>query len=80
MDFPIGFKVTEDMLERGIAIYPGGKGTADGVNGDHILIAPPYTITEEELDTIASELRKSIDSVVDTYKRGGHVNAKTMTV
>jgi adenosylmethionine-8-amino-7-oxononanoate aminotransferase len=79
-DFPIGFKVTAEMLERGIAIYPGGKGTADGVDGDHILIAPPYTITEEELDLIASELRKSIDVVVDTYRRGGHLTTKTFTV
>jgi adenosylmethionine-8-amino-7-oxononanoate aminotransferase len=34
-----------------IAIYPG-TGTADGKSGDHVLLAPPYTCTNEEIDLI----------------------------
>ncbi len=38
-------------LQRGLVIYPGG-GTADGVNGDHFLLCPPFTISEAELDEV----------------------------
>ena len=37
--------------EFNMAVYPGA-GTVDGVNGDHILIAPPFIITEQDVDHI----------------------------
>ena len=46
-----------------VIIYPGAKGTADGIQGDHVLIAPPYTITEEELLFLIDALKLSIDAV-----------------
>lgn len=36
---------------KGILVYPG-NGTADGVLGDHILIAPAYTVTREQINLI----------------------------
>jgi len=30
------------------------------VRGDHLLIAPPYIVTEPELDTIVQTLREAI--------------------
>lgn len=45
--------------ELGVLFYPG-YGGADGVRGDHIMIAPPFVITEPELDTIVSVLRRAI--------------------
>lgn len=33
----------------------------DGVNGDHMLIAPPYTVTEEELRFLVRTLAKAVD-------------------
>ncbi|MBI1800650.1 MAG: aspartate aminotransferase family protein [Chloroflexi bacterium] len=38
-------------LRRGLVTYPGG-GTADGINGDHFLLCPPFTITDAELDEL----------------------------
>lgn len=38
----------ERVFQRGVAIYPG-SGTADGKKGDHVIISPAYTVTEEEL-------------------------------
>jgi hypothetical protein len=52
-----------EAFERGLLIYPGG-GTADGRSGDHILIAPPYNVTDEELETIVSLLGETVDAVV----------------
>lgn len=34
-----------------ISLYPG-TGTADGIKGDHILIAPPYNIKADEVRMI----------------------------
>ena len=41
--------------ERGLICYPG-SGTADGVNGDHILLAPPFIISPSEIDQLVEKL------------------------
>jgi adenosylmethionine-8-amino-7-oxononanoate aminotransferase len=46
------------------SIYPG-SGTMDGKRGDHVLIAPPYTCTDEEIDLIAA---KTISCISDYFK------------
>ena len=50
-------------MERGLLVYPGG-GTIDGRRGDHVLLAPPYNVTEAELDLIVDRLTLAVDSVV----------------
>ena len=52
-----------DAFDRGLLIYPGG-GTVDGRLGDHILLAPPYNVTDEELETIVDLLGETIDAVL----------------
>ncbi|KAK8178123.1 pyridoxal phosphate-dependent transferase [Phyllosticta citrichinensis] len=44
-----------------IAVYPG-SGTADGTRGDHVLLAPPYTVTAAEVEEIA---RRTVDVVCE---------------
>ena len=39
--------------------YPS-QGCVDGINGDHILLAPPYTVSDEELDFIIKITYKSL--------------------
>ena len=48
---------------HGLLCYPGG-GTIDGTRGDHVLLAPPYIVTEAELESIAGLLRRAIDDAV----------------
>ena len=48
---------------RGLLIYPGG-GTANGRSGDHILLAPPYNVSDDELDMIVDLLGQTIDAVL----------------
>jgi adenosylmethionine-8-amino-7-oxononanoate aminotransferase len=50
-------------FERGLLIYPGG-GTIDGRNGDHILLAPPYNVTDDELDLIVDLLAQTVESIL----------------
>lgn len=47
-----------------ISLYPG-TGTVDGKRGDHILLAPPYCSTPEEIDLIGTRT----GDVVDKYFR-----------
>ena len=52
-----------DAFERGLLIYPSG-GTIDGRLGDHILLAPPYNVTDDELDMIVSLLSETLDAIL----------------
>jgi len=49
-----------------VALYPGAKGTFDGTSGDHIVIAPPFTITEQEILLLVETLKTSIDVVLNS--------------
>jgi adenosylmethionine-8-amino-7-oxononanoate aminotransferase len=49
-------------MDEGLVIYPGG-GTADGENGAHILLAPPFIYDEENVDELVSKLGKVLARV-----------------
>jgi hypothetical protein len=42
-----------------VYVYPG-SGTVDGTRGDHIVIAPAYNITDEDVEFIAQRVSKVI--------------------
>ncbi|MEO9902881.1 MAG: aminotransferase class III-fold pyridoxal phosphate-dependent enzyme, partial [Nisaea sp.] len=42
-------------FEAGLACYPMG-GTIDGVRGDHILLAPPFIMTEAQIGEVVDKL------------------------
>jgi adenosylmethionine-8-amino-7-oxononanoate aminotransferase len=46
-----------------IAVLPGG-GVVDGVNGDLIVLAPPFTVTREDVDLIVDRTARAIESVL----------------
>jgi adenosylmethionine-8-amino-7-oxononanoate aminotransferase len=52
-----------EAFDRGLLIYPGG-GAVDGRVGDHILLAPPYNVTDKELEEIVELLGETIDAVL----------------
>ncbi len=58
----VAYKVGTAAFRRGLITYPGDGG-ADGIRGDHILVCPPFVVTEEELDFLASTLRAAIREV-----------------
>ncbi len=59
----INGRVKAAAMARGLICYPGGGG-ADGVNGDHVLLAPPFIISEAELDELVDILAAAIDDAV----------------
>jgi adenosylmethionine-8-amino-7-oxononanoate aminotransferase len=50
-----------------ISIYPG-TGTVDGKVGDHVLIAPAYNVTREDIEKIVDLAAKVIEEVFDEMK------------
>ena len=48
--------------ERGVLVY-SSTGCANGVDGDTILLGPPFVVTEPELERIASVLADAIEAV-----------------
>ncbi|RNJ58304.1 hypothetical protein D7B24_004944 [Verticillium nonalfalfae] len=59
-----GARVQQVAYQAGVALYPGG-GTVDGTKGDHILIAPPFIVTEQQLRHICQVLRAAVEAVED---------------
>jgi len=42
--------------------YPMG-GAADGTRGDHVLLAPPFIVSEAQLDEIVEKLARAVKVV-----------------
>ena len=57
-----GYRVQRKAFDFGVAIYPG-VATVDGVRGDHVLIAPPYTVTEAQLKHIVEVVGEAYHAV-----------------
>ena len=55
--------IKRTALEHGLMIYPSA-GTAGGAAGDHILLAPPYTITSADIAILVDRLAASLDEVL----------------
>jgi adenosylmethionine-8-amino-7-oxononanoate aminotransferase len=51
-------QVKKQGMARGLMVYPMG-GTVDGVHGDHVLLAPPFIVSEADLDRIVERLAAS---------------------
>src|SRR5690606_27167638 len=59
-DLKIADRVKEAALQFGVGIY-SATGIVDGRTGDCAIIAPPYTITTQEVDLLVDRLSKAID-------------------
>jgi adenosylmethionine-8-amino-7-oxononanoate aminotransferase len=61
-------RIKAAAFEGGLACYPAG-GTMDGRSGDHVLLAPPYVATSEDIDMIVDRLGHAVDGAL---KSVGH--------
>jgi adenosylmethionine-8-amino-7-oxononanoate aminotransferase len=59
----VGRRVAAAALRRGVVVLAGQPGLAEGVAGDHLLLAPPYVITREEIDTVVEALGAALAEV-----------------
>lgn len=65
--FPRERRVVEAVVaaarERGVLLY-SGTGQADGVDGDALLLGPPFVVSDEEIGTIAAVTAEAIEASV----------------
>ena len=56
-------KIKGAAMARGLLCYPMG-GTIDGEQGDHILLAPPFTLTADQVEELADGVARTIQEVL----------------
>lgn len=65
--FPAAAHVSMEICEKGLSeeyglsVYPAGGGGAEGLQGDAIIISPPYTVTEGEVRMLVDTLARMIN-------------------
>jgi len=64
--FPRSAKVAETLvaaaLEAGLVLW-SNVGHADGVSGDLVMVAPPFIISEAEIDTLVTRLKIALATI-----------------
>jgi adenosylmethionine-8-amino-7-oxononanoate aminotransferase len=58
--------IRQQALNNGLICYPVG-GNADGINGDVVILAPPYNATDNELSEIVEKTAKSVKQVLQAH-------------
>ena len=56
--------LTAAALDEGLVVWPN-TGHADGVNGDLVMLAPPFVITEDQVDELVSSLGRALTRVAE---------------
>lgn len=56
-------RIKNAAMSRGLLCYPMG-GTIDGEQGEHILLAPPFTLTDNQLEELADKTAQAICDVL----------------
>jgi hypothetical protein len=59
----ISKKIKDLAFDSGLICYPM-SGTRDGINGDHILLAPPFIISEKQISEVVEKLSSSIKKLI----------------
>jgi adenosylmethionine-8-amino-7-oxononanoate aminotransferase len=56
-------QLKKEAMRLGLLMYPMG-GTVDGVQGDHVLLAPPFICTEADITEIVTLFAQSVGNVL----------------
>lgn len=64
-DRKLFMKIRAQAMQNGLICYPVG-GNVDGINGDIVIIAPPYNCTDDELTEIVDKTALSVRQVLTT--------------
>ena len=57
----INAAVKRAAFEAGLVCYPMG-GTIDGKHGDHVLLAPPFIIQDDQIEELVDKIALAVDS------------------
>ncbi len=62
-DLKVNARIKSEAMENGLMCYPMG-GTIDGRKGDHLLLAPPFIVSDTELSAIVDRLGDAVDKAL----------------
>ncbi|MDA5092651.1 aspartate aminotransferase family protein [Aliiroseovarius sp. KMU-50] len=62
-DRKVAAQLKKTAFENGLICYPM-NGTIDGRHGDHILLAPPFIISEDQIGELVDKLSRSLGQVL----------------
>lgn len=57
-------RIRSEAMKRGLMVYPMG-GTIDGQRGDHVLLAPPFIVNAQTIETIVERLGEAVDAATE---------------
>ncbi len=63
-------RIKKLAMGEGLMCYPFG-GTVDGKSGDHVLLAPPYIVTPEDVEMIVARLGIAVERALEEIGAGG---------
>jgi adenosylmethionine-8-amino-7-oxononanoate aminotransferase len=61
----VNARLKKEALNKGLMCYPMG-GTVDGVQGDHVLFAPPFILEDVQLDEIVEKFSAALEVTLAT--------------
>jgi len=64
-ELALPYKLRNLAMENGLICYPAG-GTADGRDGVHILLAPPFIYTEAHADELVEKITRTLKDIAVT--------------
>ena len=62
-------RIRQEAMARGLLVYPMG-GTIDGRRGDHVLLAPPFIVSPQEIGQIVERLGEAVDASIAALASG----------
>ena len=68
LDFNFSAEISQYCFQHGIMITGGVTGSADGILGDALQIAPPFIISEEEINQVAAMLEQAIEETMRKHQ------------
>lgn len=67
--YQLANKIKAAAFAEGLLCYPM-SGTIDGEQGDHILIAPPFIINEQQIDELVGKLAQAMENSLTDWVSG----------
>jgi len=56
-------RIKSAAMDAGLICYPMG-GTIDGKRGDHVLLAPPFIITDDQISELVDRLSQAVENAL----------------
>ena len=63
-------RIKQEAWDRGLLVYAMG-GAVDGQSGDHVLLAPPFIVSDEEIDRIVELFAEASSAALEQVATAG---------